>query len=130
MHKKLVLFIFSVMLLGTAFIFSGFTPPASAAPVENKSVTANDAVILATCPTLSQGSKGSYVKILQRKLNAKFKAGAFSNSPNDFKPPLKEDGDFGSLTRNAVIDYQFWNPPLQVDGIVGEQTWKSLGGCK
>ncbi len=128
MHKKLVLFIFSIILLGTALMFSGFSSSASAAPVKNKSLAVNSVAIQASCPTLSQGKRGEAVKTLQRKLNREFKRGSFFNSPDDFKPLLKEDGEFGPLTRNAVIDYQAWTG-LQVDGIVGPQTWGSLGGC-
>lgn len=38
---------------------------------------------------------------------------------------LAVDGDFGSVTKSAVMEYQKKNG-LVVDGIVGEQTWKSL----
>lgn len=62
---------------------------------------------------LRAGSTGSYVLYLQRKLEAKlFPVGAL-------------DGIFGSQTTNAVRTFQQENG-LQVDGIVGPQTWSKL----
>lgn len=61
---------------------------------------------------LSYGSKGDSVKNLQRLLNQ-----------NGYK--LDEDGIFGAKTRQAVMDYQGKNG-LQVDGIVGSQTFGKL----
>jgi peptidoglycan hydrolase-like protein with peptidoglycan-binding domain len=133
MHKRLVLFFCSVLLLGTVALFSAFVPPASAMTAQAEGATAhlNSSQSL-SCPTLSLGSTGSVVKTLQGKLNYLYERYSdprwFENWPDDFKPPLAVDGIFGRLTRNAVIDYQTWNG-LQVDGIVGPQTWRSLGGC-
>lgn len=63
-------------------------------------------------PLLTKGSKGSYVKILQELLN---KNGAH----------LSVDGDFGELTKIALIDYQARNN-LTKDGICGNKTWNKL----
>ena len=65
-----------------------------------------------TLTQLSKGSKGQEVKSLQTLLNAK---GAF----------LDVDGSFGKLTDGAVRAYQR-SKGLDVDGIVGKQTWTSL----
>ena len=63
------------------------------------------------------GSQGNDVKELQKILNQ-----------NGYK--LTEDGIFGTNTQNAVRDYQTKNG-LDVDGIVGTNTWGSLlGGSK
>ena len=62
---------------------------------------------------LWRGNTGSSVQELQQKLNQ-----------NGYK--LDEDGVFGSNTYNAVLDYQRKNN-LAVDGVVGEETWGSLG---
>lgn len=63
------------------------------------------------------GSQGNDVKELQKILNQ-----------NGYK--LTEDGIFGTNTQNAVKDYQTKNG-LDVDGIVGTNTWGSLlGGSK
>jgi hypothetical protein len=35
------------------------------------------------------------------------------------------DGYYGTNTRNAVWDYQYWNG-LSVDGICGQQTWNDI----
>jgi len=49
---------------------------------------------------LKKGSKGSAVEDLQKKLN--------KANPKP-KPPLTEDGDFGSLTDKAVRKFQLEN---------------------
>ena len=133
MRKKLVVFFWSILLLGAVLLFSGFTTPSvSAAMVGETSVTTGAVTHASACPTLSEGSSGSFVRVLQSKLNYLYERYSdprwFLNSPDNFRPPLAVDGSFGFLTRNAVIDYQYWNG-LQVDGIVGPQTWGSLGGC-
>jgi hypothetical protein len=88
-----------------------------------------------TCPaTIQRGSNSSLVKTLQSKLNSLYLAGNFPNSPYNFSPysqastPLGVDGDFGPLTQAATKDYQTKHG-LLVDGIVGPQTWHSLGYC-
>ena len=58
--------------------------------------------------TLKKGSRGSEVKLLQKKLN------------------LMQDGIFGPLTDEAVREFQNKNG-LSVDGIVGPKTWEALG---
>lgn len=62
--------------------------------------------------TISYGSSGSDVKKLQETLN-------------NYGYKLAVDGQFGSKTQAAVKDYQKKNG-LQVDGIVGKNTWGSL----
>lgn len=83
------------------------------------------------CPsTIRYGSRGDRVKQLQNMLNYHYRTpssgGHFTASPYSFKYPLKIDGDFGPQTQAAVKDYQKANH-LQVDGIVGPKTWRSLG---
>lgn len=63
-------------------------------------------------PLLRPGSKGSGVKTLQTKLNAK-----------GFR--LNVDGDFGPATERAVRAFQNANG-LRADGIVGPNTWRKL----
>lgn len=58
---------------------------------------------------LKKGSKGSDVKTLQVLLH------------------LKQDGIFGSLTEEAVREFQKANN-LKADGIVGDATWNKLIG--
>jgi hypothetical protein len=64
---------------------------------------------------LRVGSKGPRVKTVQENLNLKLK-------PN---PHLVPDGDFGPLTRSAVLKFQRekW---LVEDGVVGPCTWNAL----
>lgn len=58
-------------------------------------------------PTLSRGSKGAYVKEVQRILG------------------LTQDGDFGPITNSAVRDFQR-RERLDPDGVVGPKTWTAL----
>ena len=67
---------------------------------------------MATYNQLSYGSKGSDVTELQKLLNQ-----------NGYS--LDEDGIFGTKTQTAVKDYQQKNN-LDVDGIVGNNTWGAL----
>ena len=63
--------------------------------------------------TLRNGSKGTQVKVLQWLLNTLgFDCGTI-------------DGDFGSKTKAAVMRFQAAKG-LEVDGIVGKNTWKAL----
>jgi len=64
---------------------------------------------------LSIGSRGGAVTSLQQKL-----AAAGFN-------PGGVDGDFGPATQAAVIRFQSAHG-LSVDGVVGPQTWRALGG--
>ena len=67
--------------------------------------------------SLSYGSHGDSVKILQELLNK-----------NGYK--LDVDGIYGDKTQSAVEQYQAANN-LQVDGFAGNETWNSLmGGIK
>lgn len=68
---------------------------------------------------LRKGDKGNEVKTLQRKLQAQ---GFLSDGV---------DGDFGKNTHEAVVYFQMTHldkrgRPLEVDGIVGEDTWWAL----
>lgn len=58
-------------------------------------------------PLLRQGDKGDAVRQLQRALG------------------IKDDGDFGPATRNAVITFQK-RLGLYADGIAGKNTWACL----
>lgn len=64
--------------------------------------------------TISYGSSGDDVRALQEALNK-----------NGYS--LSVDGQFGSKTQAAVMDYQRKNG-LSVDGIAGAQTWGALNG--
>lgn len=65
-------------------------------------------------PTLRTGSRGDSVRLLQTLLN---RAGY----------ELAVDGIFGTMTRCSVKGFQS-ERGLQVDGIVGKQTWAALEG--
>ena len=87
-------------------------------PTENNSAESSSSIpspsnnIVDSYPILQQGSTGTYVTKLQQFLN---KLGA----------DLVEDGDFGPITKQAVIEFQK-KYSLEVDGIVGNQTWTKL----
>jgi peptidoglycan hydrolase-like protein with peptidoglycan-binding domain len=64
------------------------------------------------------GSQGEYVKILQRVLQQ-------LSSYYPQIPRIAEDGDFGSVTRNSVSEFQSI-VGLTPDGIVGPDVWNEL----
>lgn len=88
-------------------------PPATPKTTSNTSDDKGGKKVTVTLTQLSKGSKGSEVRTLQILLNVK----------NGAK--LIVDGDFGTLTRQAVIAYQK-SKGLTQDGIVGKNTWTSL----
>lgn len=66
-------------------------------------------------PMLRKGSIGGFVKSLQLLLIEKgYSCGNYGS-----------DGHFGSATQSAVISFQTEHS-LEVDGIVGEQTWYAI----
>jgi peptidoglycan hydrolase-like protein with peptidoglycan-binding domain len=65
---------------------------------------------------LKSGSKGPQVSTLQERLNAKLKP----------SPELTVDGDFGSLTEQAVKDFQK-KMKLETTGVVDDKTADALG---
>ena len=66
-----------------------------------------------TLPLLQYGKNNVYVKILQILLNYYYDAN------------LEVDGEYGVQTKKVVADYQMSNL-LEVDGIVGTETWSHL----
>lgn len=65
---------------------------------------------------LKVGATGMLVEALQRTLNARM-------SPS---PDLGVDGDFGSMTEGAVVDFQK-SKGIEANGVVGPETWAALG---
>ncbi len=62
--------------------------------------------------TVQYGSSGQAVKAAQTQLNV-------------YGYGLVADGAFGSRTKSAVVDFQKKHH-LQVDGVIGPQTWRAL----
>ncbi|KYC36830.1 hypothetical protein WA1_45010 [Scytonema hofmannii PCC 7110] len=94
----------------------------------NASVEASAASI--GMPQVVQGDTGDAVKYLQQLLNAyRSKIGN-----GNVTPLLKVDGNFGSNTSSAVVQFQkeytavnTSNIKLAADGKVGSATWRALG---
>lgn len=72
-----------------------------------------DASYIKTLPVLQYGKANVYVKIMQVFLNYYEKAN------------LEVDGQYGVLSKKAVADYQM-KYKLEVDGIVGTETWTHI----
>lgn len=114
--------VLGTVLVGTAFAGSAQAAPAtSPAPAAPSAQTAPSTPVetaptsqLDTSEKLRWGSDGSTVENLQSTLN---ESGA----------DLAEDGVFGPRTHDAVKDYQA-NNGLQIDGVVGPETFGSLNG--
>jgi peptidoglycan hydrolase-like protein with peptidoglycan-binding domain len=106
MCKKLFPLFCGLLLLGAVVLFSGFAVSASAATVEETSVAGSFGSLHANaCPTLSQGSSGTAVRILQSKLNYLYQRYSnprwFVNSPNDFRPPKARISPIRDLQGNG-----------------------------
>ena len=65
---------------------------------------------------LKIGAAGMLVEALQRTLNERMKP----------SPELGVDGDFGSMTEAAVVDFQK-SKGIEANGVVGAETWQALG---
>lgn len=77
--------------------------------------SANGSDVDISLPTVRKGDTGTAVKILQLALVAyEYNIGKYG-----------ADGDFGSDTESAVRQFQK-NSKIEVDGIVGENTWSEL----
>lgn len=80
--------------------YTGITPTPTPVPTDNP---------YSVLPILKVGSTGDLVTLLQIQLK------------------IEADGDFGPITKEAVMKYQS-DKKLEVDGIVGKETYKSLFG--
>ena len=92
-----------------------FLERAVGAPADFKSSGQSDR----TLPILRRGDRNEDVRLLQRNLNAA-----------NLAPmrPLPENGSFGPTTELHVREFQRRHG-LKDDGIVGPQTWATLGGA-
>lgn len=84
-------------------------PKPQPSPVAKKTQPSEESM-----PTLSLNAKGKDVEELQALLN------------KELGSHLVTDGDFGQKTQQAVISFQRAKG-LNVDGIVGRNTWEALG---
>lgn len=118
LFRKVTIILASILLIGcvaiTTFAFPSFHANAAGSCVPTQ--------------TISYGSTGSLVLLLQRDLNAGYQFHYFPNSPYNFHPYLAEDGIFGSNTQAAVKDFQtkYKSQVRYVDGIVGPLTWAAI----
>lgn len=83
---------------------------------DNEEKQENKSTQVTILPTMKVGSKGDNVRKLQEALVKEKQL-----RPNEV------DGDFGIITRNAVLGFQLDNK-LEVDGIVGPATQRELFG--
>lgn len=104
--KSIFVLLACVTVGGSAIAATNFCPTHVCVECEEEAVV--------TAAVLKQGSRGSEVKEVQRRLN---RWGYYSGSV---------DGVFGVGTKNAVIAFQKKNG-LTPDGVVGKSTYKALG---
>ncbi|MCW3814004.1 L,D-transpeptidase family protein [Micromonospora sp. DR5-3] len=101
--------------LGMALLVAGLAVPATSASAAAPTTSTVATVTLAATskPVLRQGSRGTAVSTLQRRLTAlHYDVGGV-------------DGIFGPSTHHAVVAFQKVNG-LTRDGIVGPRTWAAL----
>lgn len=91
----------------------GYARPKYSDSVQN--TTENNIEQQVTYPLLKKGSKGNFVRIVQEKLIQK----------GYVLPKFGVDGDFGSETEEVVKQLQR-DVHIEVDGIVGKNTWDAL----
>ncbi|UOE43562.1 peptidoglycan-binding domain-containing protein [Agromyces larvae] len=68
------------------------------------------------------GGTGNCVKAIQALVSTSSTVNA---ARPDIRTPIARDGSFGKITLGAIRTYQSVNH-LQVDGVVGPQTWTRL----
>lgn len=103
------------LAVAAACLTLAFLSPAVNKAVQTaKAETETTAEFVSAAAVLRQGSKGSEVKEVQRRLKL---WGYYNGSV---------DGVFGAGTRSAVIAFQKKNG-LTADGVVGKATYKALG---
>lgn len=122
-RKKLVSIVGSLLFALCMLLISSIGAPSAFAATKTTHVTAAAATTTSCPPTLQQGSSGTWVKALQYHLNIIATVFLQSNTH------LATDGQFGPLTKNLVEQFQTGYGGLQVDGVVGPQTWSALGLC-
>lgn len=91
----------------------GYARPKYNEEVQN--TTENNTEQQVTYPLLKKGSKGNFVRTVQEKLIQK----------GYVLPKFGVDGDFGSETEEVVKQLQR-DVHIEVDGIVGKNTWNAL----
>ena len=98
---------------GVKYVAAAAQKSAEPAPTTTEKTTTTKEVCSVNLPILRKGDESGYVRTLQILLNK------YNNAR------LDEDGIFGNATHNAVVAYQK-DRKLDVDGIVGAQTWAQL----
>lgn len=99
--------------LNSNYIYGYARPKYNEASIanSNENVSSNQVIY----PLIKKGSKGNFVRIAQEKLLAK----------GYVLPKFGADGDFGSETEEAIKQLQR-DVHIDVDGIVGKDTWDAL----
>lgn len=104
--------------INSSSIYGYGRPLYDAEPKKTNTTTKGDSKVNVQLDVLKEGSKGEQVKALQRMLYAMgYNLGSAG-----------VDGDFGAKTDAAVRSYQK-KKSLEVDGIVGQNTWSKLLGA-
>ena len=94
-------------------------PKFSSAPANTTTTVVKEKTVMIELKQLSKGATGEQVKTLQRLLSA------LGYKMQNGKQVYGVDGSFGQATYNAVVAFQKARK-LEVDGIVGKNTWNAL----
>lgn len=117
MSKKTALRRGAVIAAAAALVLSGTTlaaPPAEASTRPGPTLPSVCYSVSSTTQALRYGDRGWRVTYLQCVLRSMG------------YPTVAVDGVFGSNTRRAVVDFQYYIAGITADGIVGPVTWRHL----
>lgn len=125
-RQKLVSLFGGVVLAVSLLVSSGtFVTPAFAATQKTHRVAA-PAASSACPPTQNNGASGTWVRVIQYRLNVFYHY--YPNMFSGVTMPLTVDGGFGPKTLAAVKKFQ-GDSGITQDGSVGTNTWGYLDFC-
>lgn len=98
-------------------------------------MTTSTLSVAQSLPLLKEGDSGDAVRFLEQLLSSIYWFGLPADKPSLITTNVIFDGNYDSQCKQIVTEFQenynatfpFPSPTIQVDGIVGPETWKALG---